>query len=328
MRERIFNMRAIKLFVILFIFVSNSLLSAKETKNDISLSDSVILGLVEGATEYLPVSSTGHLIITNALLHLDQETPVLDKNGLNVLKSSGEVYTIKSLSDSYAIVIQIGAIASVALLYWRYILMMLLGIIGRNPQGFKLLKNLIIAFLPAVIVGLSLHLIIEKYLFGIVPVIIGLAFGSIVMIIVQKRYDKQKTIKRTTIETLSIKQALIIGILQCIAMIPGTSRSMMTILGGYIAGMDAKNSATFSFLLGLITLSAASIFKFAQDGQAMLTSLSTTPLLVGLFVAFISSAVAVKWLVGFLTKHGLIPFAIYRFILAGCLSILFWYNFI
>ena len=109
-------------------------------------------------------------------------------------------------------------------------------------------------------------------------------------------------------------------------MIPGTSRSMMTILGGYIAGMDAKNSATFSFLLGLITLSAASVYKFAKDGEAMLNSLSSAPLLVGLLVAFISSAVAVKWLVGFLTKHGLIPFAIYRFILAASLTILFWYN--
>ena len=320
-------MRAIKSILLLFFIICGSILDAEEKrKNDITLSDSIILGLVEGITEYLPVSSTGHLIITNALLDLNQETPVYDKKGLNILKPSGDSYTIKDLADSYAIVIQIGAIASVALLYWQYILKMLLGVLGKNPQGLKLLKNLLVAFLPAIMVGFCILSIIEKYLFGIIPVIVGLTLGSVVMILVQKKYDKQKYAKKTDIENLTTTQSLIIGILQCIAMVPGTSRSMMTILGGYIAGMDAKNSATFSFLLGLITLSAASVYKFAKDGDAMLNSLSSAPLLLGLLVAFISSAISVKWLVGFLTKHGLIPFAIYRFFLAISLTILFWYN--
>ncbi len=312
----------------LLIITSLSLSANEKQKNDISISDAAILGLVEGATEYLPVSSTGHLIITNAILGLDEETPVLDKNGLNVLKSSGEPYSIKTLADTYAIVIQIGAIISVAFLYWRYILQMLLGLLGRNPQGLKLLKNLIVAFLPAMCIGLLFNSMIEKFLFSIWIVVIALIAGGFLMIVIQKRYDKQQHNNKTNIENLTLSQALLIGVLQCVAMIPGTSRSMMTILGGYVAGMNAKNSATFSFLLGLITLSAAAVYKFLQDGEAMLSTLSVDSLLLGLAVAFVSSIVAVKWLVGFLTKHGLVPFAYYRFALAVVLSLLLWYNFI
>ncbi len=315
--------------MILILAISALSSSGKDKqKNDISNSDAAILGLVEGATEYLPVSSTGHLIITNAVLGLNQETPVLDKNGLNVLKSSGEPYSIKTLADTYAIVIQIGAIISVAFLYWRYVLQMLLGLLGRNPQGLKLLKNLIVAFLPAMFIGLLLNSLIEKYLFSIWIVVIALIAGGFLMIVIQKIYDKQQKTNKTSIENLTSSQALLIGVLQCVAMIPGTSRSMMTILGGYVAGMDAKNSATFSFLLGLITLSAAAVYKFLQDGEAMLSTLSADSLLLGLAVAFVSSIVAVKWLVSFLTKHGLVPFAYYRFALAIVLTLLLWYNLI
>ncbi len=314
--------------VLLFAITAITSFAQEKSKNDISLTDAAILGLVEGATEYLPVSSTGHLIITNAALGLNQETPVLDKNGLSLVKPSGEPYTIKALADSYAIVIQFGAIASVALIYWKYILQMLLGLLGKNPQGLKLFKNMIVAFLPAACIGLLINASIENILFGVWTVIIALIVGGVVMIFVQKIYDKQKNTQKTSIEDLKTSQALLIGVLQCVAMIPGTSRSMMTILGGYIVGMDAKNSATFSFLLGLITLSAAAMYKIIQDGEAMLTALSPSALLLGLVVAFVSSAITVKWLVGFLTKRGLVPFAIYRFIIAVILSALFWYNFI
>ncbi len=290
-------------------------------KDDISYTDAVILGLVEGITEYLPVSSTGHLILTNAALKLDADTPVLNEGGVNIMKTPDEPYTLKSLVDSYCIVIQLGAIASVALLYWRYILMMAIGLLGRNPTGLKLFVNLIAAFVPAAVVGLAFHDAIERYLFGVLPVIIALFAGAIVMWIAQRRYDKKGNSGKLKMEDLTLSKSVMIGLLQCFALLPGTSRSMMTILGGYFAGLDEKNSAKFSFLLGLVTLSAASLYKIYKDGSAMAEALSIPPLVVGLLVAFVSSAAAVKWLISFLTRHGLVPFAIYRVILAGVLAL-------
>lgn len=296
-----------------------------QLKSDISYSDAAILGLVEGITEYLPISSTGHLILTNALLGLDSGAPLVDSRGLNIMKTESEPYTLKSLADSYAIVIQFGAIASVAMLYWRLILAMLLGLVGRNPQGLRLFVNIMAAFMPAAAVGLALHKAIEAYLFGVGPVIAALAAGAVLMAVAQKKYDADKGAKKLALENLTVKKSLAIGALQCVALIPGTSRSMMTILGGYIVGMDAKNSATFSFLLGLATLTAASGYKAMKDGHAMAEALSLWPLTLGLAVAFISSMLAVRWLVGFLTRRGLVPFAIYRLALAAALSAaLYW----
>ncbi len=314
--------------IILFTSVNVFAQKNEKTKTDISYTDAVILGFVEGITEYLPVSSTGHLLITNALLGLDSKEPIVDKNGLNVIKSDGEVYTTKLLADSYAIVIQFGAIASVAILYWRTLLSIVFGLLGRNPQGLKLFVNLCVAFLPAAIVGLLFHKIIESVFFGIMPIIIALVVGALVMIVIQKKYDKNNSNRKIQIQNLSISQSFVIGVLQCVSLIPGTSRSMVTILGGYLVGMNAKNSAMFSFLLGLITLSSASAYKLYTDGEAMLNVLSPKPMLVGIIVAFVSSLIAVKWLVGFLTKNGLVPFAIYRLLIAVILTSMLYLNFI
>ena len=315
------NLRSIKKTAAIAVFAGAAACAVAETpKTDISYSDSAILGLVEGVTEYLPVSSTGHLIIANAFLGLDRETPLADKNGLPLLDADNKQYTIKTLADAYSIVIQFGAIAAVALLYRRYMLMMLLGLLGKNPAGLKLFVNLVAAFVPAAAVGLLLHKAIEAHLFGVLPVICALAAGAVVMWFAQKKYDSAKNSKKTEIENLSVRQSLIVGVFQCAALFPGTSRSMMTILGGYVAGLGAKNSATFSFLLGLATLTAASAFKLYKDGEAMFAALSAGSLLLGLAVAFVSAAVAVKWLVGFITRRGLVPFAVYRLVVAAVLA--------
>lgn len=315
------NLRSIKKSAAVAAFVGAAACAVAETpKNDISYSDSVILGLVEGVTEYLPVSSTGHLVIANAFLGLDRETPLADKNGLPLLDADDKQYTIKTLADAYSIVIQFGAIAAVALLYRRHIMAMLFGLLGKNPAGLKLLVNLLAAFAPAAAVGLLLHKDIETHLFGVLPVICALAAGAVVMWFAQKKYDSAKNSKKTEIEDLSVRQSLVVGMFQCAALFPGASRSMLTILGGYVAGLDAKNSATFSFLLGLLTLTAASAFKLYKDGEAMFGALSVEPLLLGLAVAFVSAAVAVKWLVGFITRRGLVPFAVYRLVVAAVLA--------
>ncbi len=299
-------------------------------KADIGYADALVLGVVEGVTEYLPVSSTGHLILANAFLGLDSQTPLKDSSGNEILDSDGSTYTMKSAADAYAIVIQFGAILAVAVIYWQYLLKMLAGLLGRNPEGFRLLRNLIAAFLPAAVVGLLFHDFIESQLFGVKPVIFALAAGALLMLAMQKYYDKRQFAGKRypKLEDMTLSQAVVIGALQCVAMWPGTSRSMMTILGGYIAGLKPADSARFSFLLGLVTLSAAAAYKTYKDGAAVVEALSFGPLAMGMFVAFISAAVSVHWMVGFLTRKGLAPFAYYRLVLAAILIAALYFKFI
>ncbi len=317
---------AIILSSICFAQVSN----VEVRKQNISYFDAIILGLVEGITEFLPVSSTGHLILANEFLGLNEDTILKDKNSLSIQNESGEKFTLKNAADAYAIMIQFGAILAVALIYRNDLMKMLLGFVGKDKYGRKLFINIIVAFIPAVILGLLLGDLIESYLFGVIPVIIALAVGAFLMLLTQKIYDgnviKHKNFSK--LEDVTIRQSLLIGILQCLAMWPGTSRSMMTILGGYFVGLKPADSAKFSFLLGLITLGAASIYKTFKDGEAILQNISTLPLLLGLFVAFLSSALSVKWLVGFLNKRGLIPFAWYRIFIATILSVMLFLNYI
>ncbi len=300
-------------------------------KTDISVFDSVVLGIVEGITEYLPVSSTGHLILTNSVLGLDSETPLKDAKGNIVVdkkqsKKSGKevVYTMKKAADAYAVIIQLGAILAVLALYWESVWEIVKGVFGKSKKGLFLARNIIAAFMPAAVIGLLLHDYIDEYLFGVYPVVFALFAGGLLMLFVQKKLGKKASKKPDTdLADLSVKQSLLIGFLQVVAMWPGTSRSMMTILGGYIAGLNPASSAKFSFLLGLLTLSAASFFKIAKDGQNMLNALSVLPLLVGLIVSFICALVCVKWLVGFLTRRGLAPFAWYRIALSAVLCLYF-----
>lgn len=296
------------------------------TAEGLSYTDAVILGLVEGLTEYLPVSSTGHLIIANALLGLDGDTPMMDKSGQPILVEDDEgnprAYTIGDAAYAYVIVIQAGAIVAVVLLYWRTILTLILGCLGKDRKGLKLAINLIVAFLPAAVLGLLLNDLIEAALGDNTFAVAGaLIVGAFVMLIVERwrHHGKKGAVPPEDgpgLEQLSIGKSVMIGFFQCFAMWPGTSRSMATIVGGYIAGLSPAHAAEFSFLLGLITLSAASAYKFLTDGSEMLAALNIGPVLVGCIVAFISAALAVKWLVGYLSKHGLALFAWYRIALA------------
>lgn len=300
--------------------------------------EALVLGLVEGITEYLPISSTGHLILTNRFLGLDRETPVLDAEGNPLwiipptVADPGIPLTFKDSVAQYVIVIQGGAIAAVVLLYWRRLLSILLGLLGKDTGGLRLGRNLLISFIPAVIFGLLLESWIEKVLFGPMPVLIALVVGGFLMLLVEWRRNKstgsvEYPESGPDLHELSMSKALMIGLLQCVALWPGTSRSMMTIVGGYLAGLSPARSAEYSFLLGLITLSAAAGYKGIQGGGTMLTTLGLFPVLLGCFVAFISALLAIRWLVGFLTRHGLAPFAYYRFILAGTVfSLLFLFD--
>ncbi len=303
------------------------LLSETETvKRTLSYTDALILGLVEGITEYLPVSSTGHLILTNHWLQLDTNTPVMNKDGTPIMIESDDgklqPYTIGEAAYAYVIVIQAGAIVAVVLLYWKTIWNIFLGVLGKNPNGQKLAINLIAAFLPAAVLGLLLDDLIESFLGNNISAVAGaLIVGAIIMLLVERwRKRKKANAPQDEVEIelhqIPISRAVMIGFFQCFAMWPGTSRSMATIIGGYLAGLSPAKAAEFSFLLGLITLTAASGYKFVSDGSNMIAALNIGPVLVGCIIAFVSAALAVKWLVGYLSKYGLAVFAWYRIILA------------
>lgn len=276
-----------------------------------------ILGLVEGITEYLPISSTGHLIITSALLGLDDPAT-------------------KSAVDAFNIVIQGGAILAVLGLYRKRVVQMLKGLVGKDQAGFRLAMNLFIAFLPAAVLGFLFDDWIEARLFFLWPVAGALFVGGIYMILVDRlrmarlREDEKLNPGKEHefgLEQMNGFQALIIGLLQCIAMWPGTSRSMMTITGGVLVGLRPRQAAEFSFLLGLPTLGGATVFKFyknlsdaAESGEPnMIELLGWSNLLIGIAVATVSAMIAVRWLVGFLNKHGLAVFGYYRIALCGVL---------
>lgn len=271
----------------------------------------IILGLVEGITEYLPVSSTGHLIIASGLMGLSDPAS-------------------KSSIDAFNIVIQGGAILAVLGLYWPRVRRMMMGALGRDRAGLRLAINIAVAFIPAAVLGVLFDDWIESRLFHLWPVAGALLAGGVFMIVVE-RLRRRRAAQRDgghpieadgglTLEDLTWKHALFIGLLQVLAMWPGTSRSMMTITGGVLAGLRPKQAAEFSFLLGLPTLGGATLYKLGKNikessdaGTAnMFEALGAIPIALGLVVATVSAGLAVRWLVTFLNRHGLEPFGWYR----------------
>jgi len=272
----------------------------------LGIIDAIILGIVEGVTEYLPVSSTGHLVIAASLLGLDEPEDV------------------RRSVDALLIVIQGGAILAVLGLYRRSVGAMVLGLLGKDPAGLRLLLNLLIAFLPAAMLGPLLDDWIEARLMRPEPVLLALAVGGIAMILADRRGKKRDApLQDLTGADLTAVAALQIGLIQCLAMWPGTSRSMVCILGGMGAGLRPARAAEFAFLLGLPTLGGATVYKLTSnlmdDGPNMFEVLGWTPIVVGLVVATISAAVAVAWLVSYLTRHGLAVFGWYRLALTAVL---------
>ena len=270
----------------------------------------LILGLIEGITEYLPVSSTGHLIVAQRLMGIGTVTEI-----------------DKLAADTFAICIQGGAILAVLGLYYKHVLKMLMGVLGRDPEGFQLAIAILIGFLPAAVLGILLNDIIEEKLFGLWPVIFAWIVGGIgILWTVNYRRKNPPRGNGRDILKLAWQSALFIGLLQCVAMWPGTSRSLMTICGGLIVGLSVKSAVEYSFLLGVLTLSAATakkaIWKIEGIGadydvwfggiKLLIDQYDTLPLIAGLLTAAISAAFAVKWLVSYLQSHGLQIFGYYR----------------
>jgi undecaprenyl-diphosphatase len=271
---------------------------------------SILLGLVEGITEYLPVSSTGHLILASSLLGL------------------GRHGGSKSALDAFEVVVQGGAILAVLGLYAPRVRSLLLGLMGRDPAGLRLAGNLLLAFLPAAAIGLALHGAIERHLFNPPAVFAALFVGGLWMIWL----GRQRLRSERNVNDLSPRDALWIGLLQCASLWPGTSRSMMTISAGLLIGMRATEAAEFSFLLGLPTLGGACVYELAKNlheatkhgGPNLFQELGVTACLLGVVVATVSAALAVRWLVSFLNRHGLAPFGWYRIALCITMGVLIW----
>ncbi|MFH1498685.1 MAG: undecaprenyl-diphosphate phosphatase [Verrucomicrobiota bacterium] len=305
-------------------------MAADEPARPLSARDAIVLGVVEGVTEFLPVSSTGHLIIASHLLELESDAQLLDAGGQPLwLKPpspenpEGEPLTLKLAADTYVVVIQAGAIAAVVLLYWGQLTGMLAGLLGRSTSGLRLLRNIILACIPAVAIGLAAEDWIDAHLFSIRTVAFALISGAVLMFYAERWRRKTTGLVTPRLEPADLRpgQALGIGLMQCLALWPGMSRSMSTMVGGYFVGLSPAKAAEFSFLVGLPILTGAAGLKALKNGPAMIAVFGWSQVLLGAIVAAVAAAIAVKFLVGYLTRHGLEVFAIYRVIIAAVLFI-------
>ena len=258
------------------------------------LWQAAVLGLVEGITEYLPVSSTGHLLVAQRLLGIPES----------------------AAANAYAIAIQAGAIVAVIGLYWSRCLQMLQGVLGRDRDGLGLLGRLIVAFLPAAVLGLLFDDAIEARLFGPWPIVAAWSVGGLLILALPGRFMLGGS---GDMLRMGWSAALVIGVAQCAALWPGTSRSLATILGGLAAGLTLASAVEFSFLHGLLTLGAATSYKALDEGAAMLSQFGVASLAVGFGTAWISAVLAVRWMVGWLQQRGLRLFGWWR--LAAALGV-------
>ncbi len=267
-----------------------------------SLIQAIILAIVEGLTEFLPVSSTGHMIIASSLM------------GINELP----------ITKIFEVNIQFGAILSVVVLYWR-----------RFLQSFDFYKKLLLAFIPAAVIGFALNDIIDAMLESVAITAIMLVVGGVVLLFVDKWFQNANQ------QTVTYRNALVIGFFQCIAMIPGVSRSAASIIGGMTQGVNRKTAAEFSFFLAVPTMLAAGVYKFVTDllqlkisdllkfdTVKIMNSLDVLQpndvklLLVGNAVAFVVAMLAIQFFISFLTKYGFKLFGYYRIALGIVLLML------
>ena len=294
----------------------------------LSTREAIVLGVVEGVAEFLPISSTGHLIIATHLLHLDTEQLMYDSAG-NPLwyrkpseTTSGELLTLNLATQAYIVVIQIGAVLAIIPICWSQFLSMFQGLRGRDPAGRRLLMNLAIAFLPSAFLGFLLHDWVDENLFSIGAVIFALIAGSCLMFIAD-RWPKLLAQSHSYRNELTPASAAFIGLLQCLAMWPGTSRPMMTIVGGYFAGLRPGAAAGFSFLLGFVTLSVATLYKGYRSGDLIIQIFGWQNVLLGIVVAGVTASLSVRFFIRLLLEKGLAPFAWYRIALAVFLLLAF-----
>ena len=272
---------------------------AAATRPTASLSPfaAVILGAVEGVTEFLPISSTGHLLVAERLLGLGSGTG-------------------KTAADTYAVAIQLGAIQAVIGIYRRRIATMVRGLLGRDPSGLRLVKLLVVAFLPAAAIGFALDNTIKEHLFGPWPVIAAWVVGGLFLLAWRPGTG------RVPLEQVGYRQAASIGAAQVLALWPGTSRSLVTIVAALGVGLTISAAVEFSFLLGLITLSAATTLDLVKNGHELFRQFGLATPLLGAIVAGLTATIAVRWFVQYLRTGPMTMFGWYRLAAAAAAVVL------
>ena len=253
----------------------------------------ILLGIIEGLTEFIPVSSTAHLIIFSQILNFD---------------------SIKN--NVFEIAIQIGGISAIAVIYFKKLNNILLKVYEKNNQKF--IDNLALAFIPAVAIGLFAHDFIKKYLFSNLIIAFSLIIGGVVIILVE-RFHQKFTVKN--IENIEKPTALAIGFCQCLAMIPGVSRSGATIMGAMLFGVERKVATEFSFFLAIPTIGSACLYDIYKNFSTLSFD-DFELILVGVISSFISSLIVIKWLLKFIGTHSFTSFGYYR-IAIGILILFF-----
>lgn len=268
------------------------------------LWEALLLGLVEGLTEYLPVSSTGHLVLVERAL------------GIGASEEA----------NAFAIAVQSGAILAVLALYRGRLAQVGRGLFQGDREGRRLGAALVLGFLPAAVIGLLFNDRIEEHLFGLWPIVGAWAVGGVAILAV----DRWRAARRTAaavdgpsprggdgVDAIDARRALLIGFAQCLAMWPGTSRSLVTIAAGVLVGLSLSAAVEFSFLLGVITLGAATGYSAVKSGGAMLDAYGPLALGLGFLAALVSALFAVRWMVAWLSTHGMGLFGWYRILLAA-----------
>ena len=262
-----------------------------------ALTQPILLGIVEGLTEFLPVSSTGHLILASALLGYDEQKWAL-----------------------FNVVIQLGAILAVVVLYWRTFWAVLMGLARRDAASIRFVRNVVLAFLPAAVIGLALHKHIEALLGRPDVVAVALIVGGIAILVIERLAKRAELVG---VSALPVGTTLGIGLIQCLAMIPGVSRSGATIMGALSLGVERRTAAEFSFFLAIPTMLGATTLELAKNwheigapGQVGLGTIA-----IGFFVAFVVALAVIRSFVTFVSRHGFGPFAWYR-IVAGAAALI------
>ncbi len=266
----------------------------------------MILGIVEGLTEYVPVSSAGHVLLAQFAMGLDATRAA------------------QQAAKAYAIFLQMGAIVAVVGLYWRRIKQMLAGLMGKDPQGRHLAQCILVAFLPAAVLGLLIEHWMKAHLFRLWPMVGAWGVGGLVILAVAwyRHHQGDKPTTGFDMTALTWKMALIIGLAQCLSMWPGTSRSLVTIIAGVLVGMSLPAAVEFSFLLGVVTLGAASGYEGLKHRHILLHAYGPLTMAVGFVFAWIAAVISVKWMVAYLNRHGLAIFGYYRVALAVAVALL------
>ena len=264
--------------------------------DNLALLKALFLGLIEGLTELLPISSTGHLILFGHLIDFQSDS-----------------------GRAFEVVIQLGAILAVCWLYRQKIIELVKGFFSGDVHARRFAINVFVAFLPAVVIGVLAVDFIKQVLFSPLVVAFALIIGGLIIFAVEAREYKPKTIEATDI---SLKQAILVGFAQCVAMIPGTSRSGATIIGGMLSGLSRKAATEFSFFLAMPTMLGAATYDLFRNAN-VLTSDNLVNISVGFMAAFVAALLVIKALVKFVEKHSLRVFAWYRIVLGILILIIF-----